>query len=368
MPAPRHDASSSGLPVPPIDHARVVGAYALTALDHARAIGLDAAALAQAAALPLAALTEAGTPTGSLGVAPYVRLLEAAAQLSGDACFGLHVGERVRLSSYPFYGLVVCACTTFREAFEQTQRYEALAHDLGRSRLIEAQGVATYVWDCPWLGELPPRQLCESVMAGIVTFANWLAGARMPIIEVGLPYAAPSAAVQAEYQRVFAAPVRFGTEFTYGRFDAALLDLPVRNNDASMFQVLQRRAEELLIERQRATQSPPVVAQVRGQIGALLAHDRARLDEVARALGVTPRTLQRKLAEVGTTYQRVLDTVRRELAEQLLRDEQLNLIDVAFLLGYHEQSSFNRACREWFDTTPARQRERLLRPTAPRST
>ncbi|WP_374590889.1 AraC family transcriptional regulator ligand-binding domain-containing protein [Aquabacterium sp.] len=360
MPDHSPDALGTQVSVPPAEQARVVGAYALTALEYAESVGVDRAALAQAAQLDAAALADASTQTGHLSVAQYVNLLEAAARLSGDACFGLHVGERVRLSSYPFYGLVVCACPTFRAAFEQTQRYEGLAHDLGRSRLVEQGGVATYAWDCPWLDRLPSRHLCESVLTGIVTFANWMANARLPIIEVGLPYAAPGADVQAEYQRIFGAPVRFEADVTYGCFDAALLDMPVRNNDASMFAVLQRRAEELLQERQRAVQSPPVVAQVRGQLAALLAQDRARLDDVAQALGITPRTLQRKLAEVGTTYQRVLDAVRRELAEQLLRDPQLNFTDVAFLLGYHEQSSFNRACREWFGTTPARQRERLL--------
>lgn len=363
MPAHRHDAAASRVPVPPAEQARVVGAYALTALEYAREIGVDAAALARAAQLDAAVLSDIHAQSGHLSVAQYVNLLEAAAQLSGDACFGLHVGERVRLSSYPFYGLVVCACPTFRVAFEQTQRYEGLAHDLGRSRLIESEGVATYAWDCPWLDRLPPRHLCESVLTGIITFANWMAGARLPIIEIGLPYAAPGDAVRAEYQRLFGAPVRFDADVGYGRFDAALLDMPVRNNDASMFAVLQRRAEELLQERQRAVQSPPIVAQVRGQIVALLAQDRARLDDIAQALGITARTLQRKLAEAGTTYQRVLDTVRRELAEQLLSDALLTLTDVAFLLGYHEQSSFNRACREWFNTTPARQRERLLAST-----
>ena len=80
---------------------------------------------------------------------------------------------------------------------------------------------------------------------------------------------------------------------------------------------------------------------------------------MAGALGLTARTLQRKLADAGTSFQAVHDAARQALAEELLRDARLNLTDVAYLLGYREQSSFNRACREWFGSTPARTRERL---------
>jgi AraC-like DNA-binding protein len=83
------------------------------------------------------------------------------------------------------------------------------------------------------------------------------------------------------------------------------------------------------------------------------------VDDVAAALALSTRTLQRKLAEAGTNFQAVHDAARQALAKELLRDSRLNLTDVAFMLGYREQSSFNRACREWFGNTPARTRERL---------
>jgi AraC-like DNA-binding protein len=171
--------------------------------------------------------------------------------------------------------------------------------------------------------------------------------------------------VQAAHAAVFGAPCVYGAPTSYGRFDAALLDRPVPNADASMFQVLQRHAEDLLAARQRATAQPRIVAAVRERVAGRLADDRARLDAVAADLGLTPRTLQRKLAEAGASFQAVHDAVRRELAEELLREGRLNLADVAYLLGYREQSSFIRACREWFGVTPARRREQLMQPRGP---
>lgn len=359
-PASRLDSDDDApCPIPAAPDARVAMAYAQTAVAAAQSAGVPASALLAELGWPADALSAS---RDSVGVADYLALLAAGERLAGDPVFGLHVGLHARLSTYPFHGLVVCACTTLREAFAQTRRYEGLAHDLGRSRLEERDGVATYYWDSPWLATATPaqaRQLCDSVLAGILTFVSWLAHERLPVREIGLPYAEPDAAVKAAHAQVFGANVVYGVAGAHGRFDAALLDRPVPNADAGMFKVLQRHADELLAARRRETAEPRIVADARREVVALLANDRARLDDVAGALGLTPRTLQRKLAEAGTNFHAVHDAARQALAEELLRDARLNLTDVAYMLGYREQSSFNRACREWFGNTPARTRERL---------
>lgn len=346
-------------PIPPAADARVAMAYVQTAVATAQARGVTPEALCADLGWPAGTLAP---ERDSLGVADYLALLGAGDRLAADPAFGLHVGLHARLSTYPFYGLVVCACTTLRGAFEQTRRYEGLAHDLGRSRLDERHGIATYYWDTPWLDACTPaqaRHLCDSVMAGILTFVTWLAHERLPVHEIGLTGPAPDAAVRAAHAQVFGPAVVYGVPAAYGRFDATLLDRPVPNADGSMLKVLQRHADELLAARLRETAEPRIVTDVRREVAAQLADDRARLDDVAAALAMSTRTLQRKLAEAGTNFQAVHDAARQALAEALLRDSRLNLTDVAFMLGYREQSSFNRACRDWFGNTPARTRERL---------
>ena len=346
-------------PIPPAPDARVAMAYVQTAVATVQGFGVTPAALCAHLGWPADALDAA---RDSVGVADYIALLGAGDQLAGDPVFGLHVGLQARLSTYPFYGLVVCACTTLRAAFDQTRRYEGLAHDLGRSRLEERGGMATYYWDTPWLPRCTAaeaRHLCDSVLAGILTFVSWLAHERLPVHEIGLPYPQPDAAIRAAHAQVFGPAVVYGVPSAYGRFDAALLDRPVPNADGSMLKVLQRHADELLASRLRETSEPRIVSEVRREVAAQLANDRARVDDVASALALSTRTLQRKLAEAGTNFQAVHDAARQALAEELLRDSRLNLTDVAFMLGYREQSSFNRACRDWFGDTPARTRERL---------
>ena len=352
-------ATDAPCPIPPAADARVAMAYAQTAVAAAQALGVGAAALCAELGWADDVLDAV---RDSLSVADYIALLGAGDRLAGDPVFGLHAGLQARLSTYPFYGLVVCACTTLRGAFAQTRRYEGLAHDLGRSRLDERAGVATYYWDTPWLPgctAAEARHLCDSVLAGILTFVSWLAHERLPVHEIGLPYPEPDAAIRAAHAQVFGPAVVYGVPAAYGRFDAALLDRPVPNADGSMLKVLQRHADELLAARLRETAEPRIVTDVRREVAAQLANDRARVDDVAAALALSTRTLQRKLADAGTNFQAVHDAARQALAEELLRDSRLNLTDVAFMLGYREQSSFNRACRDWFGNTPARTRERL---------
>jgi|GEM_PF-150914 len=352
-------AADAPCPIPPAADARVAMAYAQTAVAAAQAMGVTTAQLCAELGWPEETLDAA---RDSLTVAEYIALLGAGDRLADDPVFGLHTGLHARLSTYPFYGLVVCACTTLRGAFAQTHRYEGLAHDLGRSRLDERGGIATYYWDTPWLPSCTPgeaRHLVDSVLAGILTFVSWLAHERLPVHEFGLPYPEPDPAIRASHAQVFGPKVVYGVPAAYGRFDAALLDRPVPNADGSMLKVLQRHADELLAARLRETSEPRIVTDVRREVAAQLASDRARVDDVAAALALSTRTLQRKLAEAGTNFQAVHDAARQALAEELLRDSQLNLTDVAFMLGYREQSSFNRACREWFGATPARTRERL---------
>ena len=358
-PSPPPLAADAPCPIPPEADARVAMAYVQTAVAAAQGLGVAPEAICAELGWPADTLDAA---RDSLSVAEYIALLGAGDRLAGDPLFGLHTGLQARLSTYPFYGLVVCACTTLRGAFAQTRRYEGLAHDLGRSRLDEQGGIATYFWDTPWLDRCTSaqaRHLCDSVLAGILTFVSWLAHERLPVLEIGLPYPAPEPAVQAAHAQVFGPAIVYGVPAAYGRFDASLLDRPVPNADGSMLKVLQRHADELLAARLRETSEPRIVSDVRREVAAQLADDRARVDDVAAALALSTRTLQRKLADAGTSFQAVHDAARQTLAEELLRDSQLNLTDVAFMLGYREQSSFNRACREWFGNTPARTRERL---------
>lgn len=338
----RH-ASPESLGLPPAGQARVALAYAQPALDEMAACGLT-----RPAQLP-----------DPLPVRDYIVLLEDAAAHPGLDDFGLRVGARQRTASFVAYGAVVLACQNFGEALLQTQRFESLAHDLGRSELRVEGGVGHYRWHCPWLTEQPGRQVCESVMAGILSFGTWLAQRPLPVHALAFPHAAPPPATRAKLDAFFGLEVGFGAEVTEARFDASLLEQPIPTADPALFPLLEQHAATLLAAREQALKGTPantLASRVARLIVERLASDGARLADLARELGLSARTLQRRLAEEGQPFQTLLDRSRRELAEQYLRDPALSLTEIAFLLGYAEQSSFTHAFRSWHGVAPRQAR------------
>ena len=337
------------MPAELLDHAkaaRVAGSYLQPMLEAAAARGVTVQALEQAAGLPGG--TFAPLPE-SLPAATYVKLLDIAAELTGDPHFGLHVGERVKLGTYTVYGLILLSCRDFGQAFEQTMRYEQLAHDLGRSTLEIHGALADYTWHSNYPAHC--RHLVDSVFAGIRVFGNWLAGTTLPPAELSLMHDGGDPSGHAEYLRVFGALPRFHATANMARFEAALLAWPVPNADVSLYPVLQQHAEHLLRQRAAPTEAG-VVAQVRQAIVQRLAQGQVRVASVAEDLGLAPRTLQRKLADAGASFQQVLDEARFALARHYLRQPGLSLVDIAFLLGYQEQSAFTHAFREWSGMNP----------------
>lgn len=339
----------SNAPASP-DGARVTGSYLQPLLDTARERGLAIDALAQAAGLAPGSLDPLPE---SLPARRYIALLEAGARLAHDPFFGLHVGEKARPATYSAYGMLLLACSSFGHALELTQRYESLAHDLGRSALSLDGARAHY----EWISHYPDatRHLVESVFAGIRVFGSWLAGQPLMPLALRLRHPDPGHG-DAEYLRVLGVAPKFDAPRNCATVDAALLAMPVPNADTSLFPVLHHHADRLLAE--RAAQQTHIVARVRAALLPRVAGGEARLAPVAAELGLSPRTLQRKLAEAGSSYQEVLDAVRFGLAQDYLRRRELSLVDIAFLLGFQEQSAFTHAFREWSGMNPGAWRER----------
>jgi len=333
----------------------VAGPYLQPLLEAAAARGVSAAQLQRAAGLE----NGFNPVPESIGADTYERLLELGAELGHDADFGLHTGERVKLGTYNVYGLILLSCRDFGQALQQTMRFESLAHDLGRSTLEVQGGIAEYRWQPN--NAHASRHLAESVFAGIRVFADWLAGQPLPAASLSFTHSAPPDT--REHARIFGSDVCFSASFNAARFDAALLAMPVPNADIGMYPVLQQHAERLLQEKARAEADGGIAALVCGSIARRLAQDGARVADVAQDLDMSQRTLQRKLTDAGCTFGQLLDRTRRELAERYLAEGQFGIAEIAFMLGYREQSSFNHAFKEWTGKNPGAFRMATKRAT-----
>jgi len=154
----------------------------------------------------------------------------------------------------------------------------------------------------------------------------------------------------ADFARVLQCPVRTRASWNGWALSRATMAVPLRRRDPALRRWLERQAEAL-IARQASTGD--VRDEVRSVLAAQTMTGDMRIDTVARCLATTPRTLQRRLARTGTSFEALCDDARRQAAEAYLSDTTLSISEVAYLLGYSEPAAFHRAFRRWHvGTTP----------------
>lgn len=279
--------------------------------------------------------------------AQLVALYEEAARLTGDDAFGLHLSERASARVFDLLGYVMLNSPTFGEAVGRIVRYHSIWTDGAAYDLEVKGGAARLGYRYVNLKADACRHDCEMTLGITLRFARLATGVDWTPLEVGFAHAAP--ADTSEHRRIFRSPVHFSRPANVIAFDSALLNLPMREADSALCAVLDRHAEELL------TKFPSrggFVDEVRALLFEALNGGDASLEAISQQLGTSPRTLQRKLKEEGTTHQDLLDELRRDLSKRYLSEPRMAICEVAYLLGFSEPSAFHRAFRRWTGITP----------------
>lgn len=280
-------------------------------------------------------------------VATYRSMLERAGRLAGDANVGLHIGECIKPAQYGALGFSVMSCKTAGEAFERHMRYENLVSDRAVSTYHFEGDQIRLSWDTRGLEV--GREMAEENVVSWVTFLRWITGQSRAITEVRFTHPQPSD--QSEYQRVFACPVKFGQAMVELVFPAEIRNLAIVQHDPVMREMMDAYAESQLDE---LLQSDGLLSTVRTLMIEAMATGSVTLDVISEQLGITPRTLQRRLSERDETFQGLLDTVRKGLALTYITQPFIDLAELAYLLGFSDQTAFQRAFKKWTGTTPGK--------------
>jgi len=280
-------------------------------------------------------------------------LWEMAVARSGKATLGLSKELAATYGKLGVVGHAMMACPTLLAALQQ----------LARSMDV-VSNAATFVLtpdaDGHWFelghlgGDRPvPRQRVEFGMLTMLGFCSWITGRDVQARGVEFVYPAPNDATA--HVEVFGCPVRFGAAANRALLRKCDLELPLSARDPDMA-TLHARLVEAELER---LDGAPTSHQVRKVLAQRLAQAEPRRKEIAQALHVSDRTLQRRLQAEGTSFQQLLDETRRELAQQYLRRPRHSLRHVADLLGFEDQGNLFRACKRWFGESPATYRARF---------
>jgi AraC-like DNA-binding protein len=288
-------------------------------------------------------------PRGRVPMTTLVAAFEAAAALTGDRAFGLHVAARIPLRSFGLLGYIVMNCPTLGDTFDHLARYFPILSDGAVFRVVNDGSSVHLTWEYldPSVGEC--RHDCEMTLLTVATIGTLLLGKGYRHREVHFQHAAPKDAT--EHRRLFRAPVHFSRPTNQLIFNKTVLSSPLTSADPALLDVLIQFGDSLL---GRTLTHRTVVDSTRIALRHALLNGDARLTTVSRALAIGTRTLQRKLEARGATYSELLGSVRLTLAEHYLRDPQLPIGDIADRLAFAHPGEFHRAFRQWTGTTPRR--------------
>ena len=315
-------------------------------------LGLDTEAMLRSVGVSRETLED---PDARLEGGQVSALWAKAYELSGDPVLSLHAAEACPLGAYKVIDFMGTSAATIGEAFRCASRYFWLINTAIRLPIDESGDPVTFdVEDNDGGPTAVSRPYAEYCLAAFVLHIRAATGVDFPVQRLTFVHRRP--ADIREHERIFGCPVEFEAAHNRLLLDRAAWESPTTGGNPGVLQVLLEHAELLL---EKLPRGPDLVERTRRAIGARLRGGDSSLEAVARELGMSGRSLQRHLNELGFSYQSLADEVRAATARLYLEQPDIAVAEVAYLLGFADQSTFNRAYKRWTGNTPGHTRALL---------
>ncbi len=277
------------------------------------------------------------------------KLWSLASQQSNDPCIGLKAASYWHPTTLHALGYAWMASASLREALQRTVRYLAIVTTASRLQMdIEGDKV---ILEFPFQASyIPAVESMDAAMAVLVRLCRTSYGEGFQLQQVDLVRNAPDC--QQQFVDFFQARIAFASGRNALVFDVHLLDKELPTANAELVRV----NDHIIAEHLAELEKNDVVSQVIRQIIHLLPAGSISERDVAGKLNLSLRSLQRKLATEQTSYKKLLEQTRKELAVQYVRDSRQSINEVTYLLGFSEPANFSRAFRRWTGDSPSQYR------------
>ncbi|MFC1688881.1 AraC family transcriptional regulator [Pseudomonadota bacterium] len=311
-----------------------------------RSLGVDPAKMLSEVGLDLTLFDD---PSNRISFLARGRMMAHCAERTACPHFGLLVGQKAGLLSFGFVGLLAKHSPNVGLALNSLVRYMYL-HVRGATTTVAVdsdQAVLEYqIYQTEALGN-------EQVGAGAVAVAfnlvRDLCGDDWQPIEVRFAHRKPENVTP--YQQFFQVPLRFDAAQYAVVFSASWLGRRLPDNNPELLHLLQQEIDKLEVRLGDNFQD-----QVRSLLRTTLVTGHSSANQVAELFSMHRRTLNRRLNASGTSFRKLADEVRFEIALQLLEDSSIEIVRIASILGYSNASAFTRSFKRWSSTTPAKWR------------
>lgn len=292
----------------------------------------------------------------------YNQVIEQAVVRTGDPYFGLHAGEQMNLAAAGLISQITQTSRTVKEAMEYSCEFAMLG-----CRAIPMKMVKTgknyrlsFVPDALWHRQSPlaTRQTIEGMLSFMLRIFHSLTMQKQFPAAIHFDFERP--ANPGEYERIFKCPLQFDQDETAMYFKVEDVDQPTLSANYELLRILVHHARQKLLN---IEQNHDFHLPVKRSIINMMNPDLPTIDQVASNLNMSVRTLQRKLKDEGHNFKDIIENLRKDFALEYLRDPQLQISDVAYMLHYSDPSAFIRSFKRWTGKTPLEYRNRITSKT-----
>lgn len=311
---------------------------------------------------PSAVLRQANLPsmlyldeTAVISTPQLFAVWEAIETLSADPGFSLRMVENTSTANHKLAFLAASFAASYRDGLERIARFKRICSP-DKMRFEDGDDTVALVTDWPTGTGAEPALSVDASLAMIVELGR--RGTGKHIVPVVVEYARSGQAT-ATHEHYFGCPIHFGADRDKLVLKAGDLDLPFVGHNPEMLSIMTPALTAALADvEMRGSLSDHITLVLKRR----LASGRPDIADVAQELGLSERTLQRRIGEAGTTFRALLDEARQDLSKSLLLDASITIEEVAFLLGYDDSSSFYRSFKSWEKMTPRRWRAKHAAP------
>lgn len=278
-------------------------------------------------------------------------IFKKAADLSDSVSIGLHMGAGLSKGFSNILGYLLMNCVTLAEASQMYSKYERIVDETSVTETATDAINAIVSINILDVNLLKNRQFSEYKSAGLLSYIKLLTGRAISLKEVHFTHENPKDI--SEYTEIFKCPVYFKRETNSLIFDKSLLNLPIIEPNISLLQVFEEKARETMEKLKiNKTYSDKVAKTILKEI-----HNKIpSVKNVASSLNLSVRSLQSCLQREGTSYTEILNDTRKYISIHCLQDRNVSIDEIAFITGFSEASSFQRAFKKWTGLTPGKYR------------
>ena len=299
--------------------------------------------------------TAIGIERARIPFAKHAAFFELAARATGDDLLGLKFGQSRDTRDAGVIGYLGLSSSSVGHAVRSLSRYRRVFTDAVEIEMADLESPGAIRWTFNGVDPDASRQCIEFAAANFIRALRDGTGVR--IVPASLTFAHQRTAHLHEFEEFFGVPVGFGRDVNLIALRPADLQLPLIRSDDRLEAILRHYCEELLLA--SGKRHAPLVSQVENLVAARLTEGPVKIEEVARELGMSSRSLTRRLSELHTSFGRIVQELRRDLALKYLQENGVAVTEVAFLLGYSEVSTFNHSFRRWTGKSPTQYKKDL---------